>query len=120
MMASGNSSPESTTRNSDTPSMPRCHEIPKSEIHERFTSYWKPASWVLKSASSQSVIAPVPVANSSATSRWSSTRAAGTRATTTAPEERQEDGGGERRGGDAVGGLAGEEERAHTPARVRK
>ena len=32
----------STTRNSDTPSMPRCQEIPKSEIHERFTSYWKP------------------------------------------------------------------------------
>ena len=30
------------------PSMPRCHEIPKSEIQVRFTSNWKPASPVVE------------------------------------------------------------------------
>ena len=65
--------------------MPRCQEIPKSEIHDRFTSYWNPGSWVLKSASNQSVTAPVPSANRSATSRWSSARPDGMSATTTAP-----------------------------------
>ena len=101
--------------------MPRCHEIPKSEIHERFTSYWKPASWVSKSASSQSVMAPVPVANSSATRRCSSARAAGMSATTAAP-----------RNGTTTAAVSGEVATScdaslarrsaahHTPARVRK
>ena len=65
--------------------MPRCHEIPNSEIHERFTSYWNPASWVSKSASNHKVMAPVPVANSRATSRCTSARPAGMSATTAAP-----------------------------------
>ena len=95
------------------PSMPRCQEIPKSAIHERLTSYWKPASWVSKSASSQSVMAPVPVANSRATSRCSSTRPDGIERHHDRAEERQRaTAAGERRGGDAVRCLAGEEERA--------
>ena len=102
--------------------MPRCHEIPKSEIHERFTSYWKPASWVSKSASSQRVMAPVPVANSRATRRCSSARPSGISAT-----DRRRRGTAARTAAvsgevaTACDGLAGEEERAHyTPARVRK
>ena len=67
------------------PSMPRCHEIPNSEIQVRFTSNWNPASPVSNAASSQRVMAPVAVANSRATSRCSSTRPLGMSATTTAP-----------------------------------
>ena len=70
------------------PSMPRCHEIPKSVIQVRFTSNWKPASRSSKAARSQSVMAPVPVANSRATSRCSSTRPFGI--------ERHHDGADER------------------------
>ena len=84
-MANGKSRPVSTTRNSDTPSIPTCHEIPNSVIHVRFTSNWKPASLGSKAARTQSVMAPVAVANRRATRRGSSTRPRGTSATTSAP-----------------------------------
>ena len=67
------------------PSMPTCHEMPKSATHERSTSNWKPASPGLKAAISHTAIAAVAPVNSRATSRCSSPRDLGTRATRSAP-----------------------------------
>ena len=39
---SGNSTPVSTTRNSEIPSTPRCQEIPHASIHVCFDSNWNP------------------------------------------------------------------------------
>ena len=52
-MASGNSTPVSTTRNSEIPSTPRCHEMPHSWIHVCFETNWNPGSSRRTATSSQ-------------------------------------------------------------------
>ena len=84
-MASGNSSPVSTTRNSEMPSTPRCQEIPHSSIHVCLETNWKPASPVSKAASIQIVSANVMAAARSPTSLTISGRRLGVRMTSTAP-----------------------------------
>ena len=67
------------------PSIPTCHEMPKSATHERSTSNWNPASPGSNAASSHTAIAAVAPVNSSATRRWSSPRDLGTSTTSRAP-----------------------------------
>jgi hypothetical protein len=43
-MTSGNSRPDSTTMNSEMPSMPTCQEMPSEAIHSRFVTNWNPSS----------------------------------------------------------------------------
>ena len=65
-MASGNSRPVSTTRNSEMPSTPRCHEIPHASIHGCFDTNWKPPSLPSKACSTQIDSAPVNTDDNSA------------------------------------------------------
>ena len=59
---SGTSTPVSTTRNSEMPSTPRCHEIPNDGIHSCMVTNWKPPL-VRSNATSRAMLsAPVSVA----------------------------------------------------------
>ena len=75
----------STSRNSEIPSTPKCHEIPNDFIHAWRSSNWKSPCFVTNSESRYRLDAPEMSEKITATWRTRSARALGISATTAAP-----------------------------------
>ena len=90
-IASGNSRPVSTTRNSEMPSMPRCHEMPELAIQAWFDLELEAGVARLEARpAAQMVSAPVATAKSDADEAAQLGPAPGHQApTTSAPTRRQ-------------------------------
>ncbi len=82
--AIGNKTPVSTTRNSEMPSTPRCHEIPNDGIHSCMVTNWKPPLLRSNATSRAMLNAPVSVAATRAKTLMISGRRDGSSATITA------------------------------------